>query len=69
MVEKKTRKEERVFVVGNGMTKFLKPGKHGFDYHDLSEIAIRRALRDAGIVFEKVEQAFVGYVYGDSCAG
>jgi sterol carrier protein 2 len=52
MVENKTRKEERVFVVGNGMTKFLKPGKHDFDYHDLSEIAIRRALRDAGIVYE-----------------
>jgi hypothetical protein len=34
------------------MTKFLKPGKHEFDYPELSEIAIRRALRDAGIVYE-----------------
>jgi len=40
-----------VFVVGNGMTKFLKPGKHKFDYHELGEIAIRRALRDAGIKY------------------
>jgi sterol carrier protein 2 len=39
------------------------------DYHDLSEIAIRRALRDAGIEFTTVQQAFVGYVYGDSCSG
>jgi methylmalonyl-CoA mutase cobalamin-binding subunit len=29
----------------------MKPGKHAFDYHDLSNIAIRRALRDAGISF------------------
>jgi len=44
-----------VFVVGNGMTKFLKPGKHDLDYHELSEVAIRRALRDAGIKFDQVE--------------
>jgi sterol carrier protein 2 len=53
MVESK-RKEERVFVIGNGMTKFLKPGKHEFDYHDLSEIAIKRALRDAGVQFKAI---------------
>ena len=51
MVSNKARYEERVFVVGNGMTKFLKPGKHKFDYHELGEIAIRRALRDAGIKY------------------
>jgi sterol carrier protein 2 len=63
------RKEDRVFVVGNGMTKFMRPGKHSLDYHDLSEIAIRRALRDAGIPFTDIQQAFCGYVYGDSCSG
>ena len=31
--------------------------------------AARNALRDAGITYAAVEQAFVGYVYGDSCAG
>jgi hypothetical protein len=41
-----------VFVVGNGMTKFLKPGKHQFDYPELSNIAMKRALRDAGLKFE-----------------
>jgi acetyl-CoA acetyltransferase len=61
--------EQRVFVVGNGMTKFMKPGKHDKDYPQLSELAIRRALRDAGITFGQVEQAYVGYVNGDSCSG
>ena len=51
------------------MTKFLKPGKHQYDYPDLSNIAIRRALRDAGLKFEQMEQAYVGYVYGDSASG
>ena len=46
------RASKKVFVVGNGMTRFLKPGKHSFDYPDLSKIAIERALRDAGIRFE-----------------
>lgn len=54
MVDQK-RKEERVFVVGNGLTKFYRPGKHKLDYHELSEIAIRRALRDAGIEFGAVQ--------------
>ena len=35
------------------MTRFMKPGKHNFDYHDLSKIAIERALRDPGIKFEQ----------------
>lgn len=61
--------ERRVFVVGNGMTRFLKPGRGGADYHELSEVAIRRALKDAGIEFDKVQQAYAGYVNGDSCAG
>ena len=57
MVEQgpKVRTNKRVFVVGNGMTRFMKPGKHSFDYPDLSKIAIERALRDAGIKFEQVE--------------
>jgi len=49
------RANKRVFVVGNGMTRFLKPGKHSFDYTDLSKIAIERALRDAGISYGRLE--------------
>jgi sterol carrier protein 2 len=44
-----------VFVVGVGMTKFLKPGKHDLDYTDLAKQAIRRALRDASIKFDKIQ--------------
>jgi acetyl-CoA acetyltransferase len=31
--------------------------------------AVRRALADAGIGYEQVQQAYVGYVYGDSTCG
>jgi len=50
MVEQKQK--ARVFVVGNGMTRFYKPGKHEYDYHTLSEIAINRAMRDANIKYD-----------------
>ena len=51
------------------MTKFLRPGKHNFDYHELAKLAVERAMRDAGIKYSEVEQAFVGHVYGDSTCG
>ena len=51
------------------MTKFLKPGKHNFDYHDLSKVAIQRALRDAGLSYDKIEQAYCGYTIGDATCG
>jgi acetyl-CoA acetyltransferase len=34
------------------MTPFMQPGKHNYDYHDLSHIAMKRALRDAGLKFD-----------------
>lgn len=61
--------KNRVFVIGNGMTKFYKPGKHDKDYPELANIAITRALRDASISYDKVQQAYAGYVYGDSVCG
>jgi len=52
------------------MTKFLKPGKHPYEYYDLANIAMRRALDDSGLDFKQnVEQVFCGYVYGDPCCG
>ena len=51
MVEQKNPNKRRVFVVGNGMTRFYKPGSNDLEYHDLSQLAIERALRDAGIGF------------------
>lgn len=59
----------KVFVVGVGMTKFLKPGAHSFSYIDLGAQAVNRALLDSSIKYDKIEQAFVGYVYQSSCAG
>jgi acetyl-CoA acyltransferase len=58
-----------VFVVGVGMTKFFKPGSRDWDYPDMAAEAGSKALADAGIPYDVVEQVAVGYVYGDSTAG
>ncbi|MFC4127933.1 lipid-transfer protein [Nocardia rhizosphaerae] len=60
---------QKVFVVGVGMTKFEKPGEREWDYPDMAREAGTKALADAGIAYESVEQAYVGYVYGESTSG
>lgn len=61
---------KRVFVVGNGMTKFIKPGRiTNPDYTVMGKQSTLRALRDLGLPYNMVQQAAVGYVYGDSCSG
>jgi acetyl-CoA acetyltransferase len=60
--------KRRVNVIGVGMTKFAKPGASP-EYYEMAVEAGRKALGDAGIPYEKVEQAYVGYVYGDSTCG
>jgi len=59
----------RTFVVGVGMTKFEKPGSRDWDYPDMGREAGAKALADADIPYEAVEQAFVAYCYGDSTSG
>ncbi|MCE7885837.1 MAG: lipid-transfer protein, partial [Actinobacteria bacterium ATB1] len=59
----------KVYVVGVGMTKFEKPFSRDWDYPDMAEEAGTKALTDAGIVYEDIEQVAVGYCYGDSTAG
>jgi acetyl-CoA acyltransferase len=59
----------RTFVIGVGMTKFEKPGARDWDYPDMALEAGTKALEDAGIPYDSVEQAFVGYCYGDSTSG
>jgi acetyl-CoA acyltransferase len=60
----------RVFVIGAGMTKFEKPGRReGWDYPAMAEESGTRALNDAGIPYETVEQAYAGYCYGESTSG
>ncbi|MFC4372868.1 lipid-transfer protein [Nocardia halotolerans] len=60
---------QKVFVVGVGMTKFEKPGALEWDYPDMAREAGTKALADAGIDYDQVEQAYVGYVYGESTSG
>jgi acetyl-CoA acetyltransferase len=57
-----------VFVSGVGMIPFTKPGANE-PYPQMAAKATQRALADAGIGYELVQQAYVGYVYGDSTAG
>ncbi|XP_034125711.1 non-specific lipid-transfer protein [Drosophila guanche] len=60
----------RVYVVGVGMTKFEKPGRRAdVCYPDFAKEAITKALQDANIKYEEVQQAVTGYVYGDSTCG
>ncbi|KAH8260216.1 sterol carrier protein 2 [Drosophila bipectinata] len=62
--------KNRVYVIGVGMTKFEKPGRRAdVCYPDFAKEAITKALNDAGIKFEEVQQAVAGYVYGDSTCG
>lgn len=57
-----------VFVSGVGMIPFTKPGANA-PYPQMAAQATREALADAGIGYDLVQQAYVGYVYGDSTAG
>ncbi|HZM78874.1 MAG TPA: lipid-transfer protein [Candidatus Limnocylindrales bacterium] len=59
----------RVYVVGVGMTPFRKPGRDETDYPEMVREAGSAALADARIPYSAVEQAVVGYVYGDSTCG
>ncbi len=59
----------RTYVIGVGMTKFDKPGTKDGDYPDWVKEAGTKALADAGVPYESVQQAFAGYCYGDSTYG
>ena len=61
---------EKVYIVGVGMTKFEKPGREGAaDYPAMAREAGINALTDAGIGYDAIEQAYLGYVYGESTSG
>jgi len=60
----------KTYVVGVGMTKFEKPGRREeFDYPDMAKEAVDKAMADSGLTYRDVEQAAVGYVFGDSTCG
>lgn len=51
------------------MTKFLKPGTSQYDYPELAQEAVTKALDDAKLNYSDIQQACAGYVYGDSTCG
>ena len=60
--------QNKTIIAGVGMVPFGKPGASA-PYDEMGEQAIRSALSDAGLGFELIEQAYAGYVYGDSTCG
>ncbi|MBL8678848.1 MAG: lipid-transfer protein [Myxococcales bacterium] len=58
----------RVNVIGVGMTKFAKPGASP-DYHEMASEAAKLALADSAVDYSDIEQAYAGYVFGDSTCG
>ena len=57
-----------VYVAGVGMIPFVKPGANA-PYLVMGAEATGLALADAGVSYEMIQQAYVGYVYGDSTCG
>ncbi|WP_439687521.1 lipid-transfer protein [Cupriavidus oxalaticus] len=57
-----------VIVAGVGMIAFTKPGANE-PYPQMAAKAVNAALADAGVAYDAMQQAYVGYVYGDSTAG
>jgi acetyl-CoA acetyltransferase len=55
------------FVVGVGMTPFVKAGTRS--YPDMVAEAVTTALADAGIGYDQVQRAAAGYVFQPSVAG
>ena len=57
-----------VHVVGVGMVPFTKPREtQGYDH--MGEQAAAAALKDAGVSYDQIQQAYAGWVYGDSTSG
>ncbi|RWA08363.1 hypothetical protein EKO27_g6745 [Xylaria grammica] len=62
------KQKQPVYVLGVGMTKFIKPrGK--VDYTELGFEAGVKAMLDAQINYDDVEQGIACYCYGDSTCG
>lgn len=59
---------DQVIVAGVGMLPFAKPGASD-GYPLLGARAAKAALDDARVDYQSIEQAYAGYVYGDSCSG
>ena len=58
----------KINVIGVGMVPFAKPGKSE-EYNVMAAKAAKAALADAKVGYDKVQQAYAGYVFGDSTCG
>ncbi len=52
-------------IAGVGIIPFTKPGQSE-DWEVMAEKAIRLAIADARVSYDQSQQAYAGYVYGDS---
>ncbi|MEV6275876.1 lipid-transfer protein [Nocardia sp. NPDC051832] len=60
--------KNRVVVAGVGMIPFTTPSRTE-TYDVMGTEAARKALADAGLEYSEIQQAYAGYVYGDSTCG
>lgn len=60
--------ETNVCVAGVGMIPFAKPGRSD-PYDVMGAAATRAALEDAGLSYDQVGAAYVGFLYGDTTSG
>jgi acetyl-CoA acetyltransferase len=58
----------RAVVAGVGMIPFVKPGASE-PYTVMGAKVVQLALADAGVEYTQIQQAYVGYVFGDSTSG
>jgi sterol carrier protein 2 len=65
---RRIKMKRKVYVVGVGMTKFVKPNTGG-DYPEFAKAAALAAIKDAGVKYEDIQQAICAYVAGDSTSG
>ncbi|MFZ2528543.1 MAG: lipid-transfer protein [Rhodococcus sp. (in: high G+C Gram-positive bacteria)] len=59
----------RTFVVGVGMTEFVKIESRDWEFPDMVTEAVGKALADAGLKYSQIQRAAAGYVFGASTAG
>ena len=60
----------RVFVIGVGLTDFVKPSaRPDWDYPEMVCEAVSASLEDSGVAYEQIEQVAAGYCFGDTTAG
>jgi len=61
-------RKNKIVVAGVGMVPFAKPGASE-TYDVMGAQATKMALKDSGLNYSAVQQAYVGYVFGDSTSG